>query len=389
MALAVLLAAIYPAGPPPAGATTPATPPPVNSTMPPSTPTVDVVANIPYYQGGPTLDAFLPIAVRTHRPALVTVHGGGWQGGGDAEFAPLAMQAAQEQGWAVFSVNYRLDENDRRSWPDELHDVQAAVRFIAHNADAFDIDPTQLVMIGESAGGNLVALISSLGTAEPVSGQPAGSVGAGTTVTGTEVAGQRLTNAPTSLAVNVNAVALWSPPTDIKNLEPNPGTKAAPACGADPACNYVWDNHDVQQYMGCTKEACPQKYREASPVDQVQPTTRPTFISNSTDEVVPLAQAQAYVAALQADGVVHQFQVVNGNLHALQTSPEVWGPTVTFLSAHLAGTTPGPAAAGSDEHRSLTPVLVTVAALAVLIGLVAAVHRRRARLRPTAQEVPA
>src|SRR5262245_8646537 len=77
-------------------------------TTPASTDTVEVQTNVPYYEGGPTLDAYLPRNGQTNRPALVLVHGGGWNSGDKAEFAPFAMQAANEQQWAVFDVDYRL-----------------------------------------------------------------------------------------------------------------------------------------------------------------------------------------------------------------------------------------------------------------------------------------
>ena len=89
-----------------------------------------VIPQIPYYPGGPTFDAYLPLDGAAAHPALVMVHGGGWQEGDKATYAPYAVKAATEQHWAAFAVNYRLDANDKAAWADELHDVQAAIRYL-------------------------------------------------------------------------------------------------------------------------------------------------------------------------------------------------------------------------------------------------------------------
>ena len=83
-----------------------------SATLPISNDAVEVQQDIPYYEGGPVLDAYLPKNGQTKRPALVMVHGGGWNSGDKAEFAPYAMRAATEQQWAVFDVDY-LTERDR------------------------------------------------------------------------------------------------------------------------------------------------------------------------------------------------------------------------------------------------------------------------------------
>ncbi|MGZ4758971.1 MAG: alpha/beta hydrolase, partial [Acidimicrobiales bacterium] len=152
---------------PPASAT--------NSTLPASTSRMKVVSQVPYYEGGPTFDAYLPKDGRAAHPALIMVHGGGWEGGDMLEFAPFAAKAATDEHWAAFAVNYRLDVNDKSAWPDELHDVQAAIRYIVGQASTYGIDTANVVLMGDSAGANLAALISEVGTANPISGSPVGS----------------------------------------------------------------------------------------------------------------------------------------------------------------------------------------------------------------------
>ena len=174
-----------------------------------------VTSGLTYYPGGPEFDAFIPTAGTTPRPALIMVHGGGWQGGDQTELAPYAMDAATNNGWAAFTVNYRLDGNDSSAWADELHDVQAAIRYIVGSqAQTYGIDPDQVVLLGDSAGANLVALVSEYGTADAVLGDPVGY--------------------DPSLAVPLKAVALWSPPTDLAALVATAPNEPRPVAAPTP-----------------------------------------------------------------------------------------------------------------------------------------------------------
>ena len=101
------------------------------------------------------LDACVPEGAGPH-PAAVLVHGGGWTGGDKAKgvdplFAPLTRA-----GVAWFSINYRLAPKHRH--PAAVEDVEAAVRWVKAHAAEFKVDPARLALVGESAGGHLVAL---------------------------------------------------------------------------------------------------------------------------------------------------------------------------------------------------------------------------------------
>ncbi len=331
---------------------------PVASTVPPSSPKVTVSTGHAAYPGGPTYDAYLPTDERTDRPALVLVHGGGWRGGDRSELAPYAVEVAEKRGWAAFTIDYRTEATTRDAWPAALHDVQAAIRAIAADAATYGIETSKLVLLGDSAGANLVAMVSSVGTADPVSGEPVG--------------------VEPSVAVPVRAVALWSPPTDLASLAPRPGDEP-PACGDNQACDGLWSGPTVTDYVGCPPDACPQTYQAASPISHVSPSTAPTYVANSTDELVPLTQARAYVDALQHAGVAHRLKVVQGQLHGSQLGPATWGSTVAFLADHVPGE--GGHSGGRWYAGGIVAVLVAVAAVA----LVRAGRGQRARRpRPSA-----
>jgi pectinesterase len=89
-------------------------------------------------------------------PAVILVHGGGWSsgdktGGVNPLFGPLTKSGL---GW--FSINYRLAPKHR--YPAAVEDVEAAIRWVKKNAAQFKVDPNRLALLGESAGGHLVAM---------------------------------------------------------------------------------------------------------------------------------------------------------------------------------------------------------------------------------------
>ncbi|HKX27250.1 MAG TPA: pectinesterase family protein, partial [Blastocatellia bacterium] len=89
-------------------------------------------------------------------PAAILVHGGGWMagdktGGVNPLFVPLLRS-----GIAWFTINYRLAPKHR--YPASVEDVEAAVRWVKEHAAEYKIDPNRLALVGESAGGHLVAM---------------------------------------------------------------------------------------------------------------------------------------------------------------------------------------------------------------------------------------
>jgi len=285
-----------------------------NSTLPPSSTVMKVIAETPYYQHGPTFDSYLPVDGKSRHPALILMHGGGWQGGDKLELAPFAVRAAQEQHWAAFAVNYRLSNTDKVAWPDEVHDAQAAIRYIVSHADTYDIDPNQVMILGASAGANLMALVSEVGTVNPISGKAVG------------------TNQ--TLAVPIVGAALWSPPVNLAHLVALHGNPPED-CGLHTSCDFIWSTPVIVNYLGCLPAICPKKYADASPITWVSARTAPSYIANSTEELVPIAQVQEYATALQAAGVKVEFDILPGQRHAAEFGDEIWPQTVAFFSALL------------------------------------------------------
>ena len=55
------------------------------------------------------------------------------------------------------SINYALASKDNPSWPKNIQDCMAAVRWLRKNADRLQIDTAHMGTIGGSAGGHLAA----------------------------------------------------------------------------------------------------------------------------------------------------------------------------------------------------------------------------------------
>lgn len=116
-----------------------------------------VKLDIEYAQvGGESLklDAFTPSGKGSF-PAVIFVHGGGWsggdkKGGNDPLFAPLA-----QRNIAWFTINYRLAP--KHNYPAPIEDVHTAIRWVKAHAKEFNIDPNRIALVGESAGGQIVA----------------------------------------------------------------------------------------------------------------------------------------------------------------------------------------------------------------------------------------
>lgn len=91
----------------------------------------------------------------TTPPVVVYLHGGGFvMGGIRATDGPCRRLAAAGR-CAVLAVDYRLAPET--PFPGPLDDVVAALRWTAAHAADLDVDPERLVVMGDSAGGNLAA----------------------------------------------------------------------------------------------------------------------------------------------------------------------------------------------------------------------------------------
>ncbi len=90
--------------------------------------------------------------------ALVYFHGGGWVLGNLGSADSVARYLASQAGITVISVDYRLAPE--HPFPAAVDDAVAAFRHVVDHADDFGVHPDAVGVSGESAGGNLAAVVA-------------------------------------------------------------------------------------------------------------------------------------------------------------------------------------------------------------------------------------
>jgi acetyl esterase/lipase len=91
-------------------------------------------------------------------PGLVFFHGGGWVIGDLDSHDVVCRKLADEGELMVVSVDYRLAPEHK--FPAAVDDAIAATKWIAENARQLGIDAARLMVGGDSAGGNLAAVVA-------------------------------------------------------------------------------------------------------------------------------------------------------------------------------------------------------------------------------------
>ena len=93
-------------------------------------------------------------------PALVYFYGGGWTLGSIDTADGIARALANAAGCVVAVPGYRLAPESK--FPAAVYDCLAAARWVAANAAALRVDPARIAVGGDSAGGNLAAVVAVL-----------------------------------------------------------------------------------------------------------------------------------------------------------------------------------------------------------------------------------
>jgi acetyl esterase/lipase len=101
-----------------------------------------------------SLNLYRPSQVGKY-PAIVMIHGGGWQNGSPNNNAEFSQYMAA-QGYSVVSIDYRFAPQHR--FPAQLEDVRTAIAYIREHADELEVDVNRMALMGRSAGAHLAML---------------------------------------------------------------------------------------------------------------------------------------------------------------------------------------------------------------------------------------
>ena len=238
------------------------------------------------------MDVYVPIERAAPAPCVVWIHGGAWLFGSrqtPPEYWPdgFLFQTAIDAGLAVASIDYR--HSREASFPAQLHDAKAAVRYLRRFAAELGIDPERIGAWGESAGGHLAALLGLVR-------DPALEGSEGVTSGSSAVAA----------VVDFYGVAdVDSMPSFLDSMPPEWVAELVATGGvgaADP----------TTVILAHTPLPAADARRLLSPVTHVGPEAPPPFllIHGEDDSLVPISQSEELSAALlDADGEVEIVRV--------------------------------------------------------------------------------
>lgn len=244
-----------------------------------------------------TVDVYGPAGGPQPRPTVLLVHGGAWQIGDSTEWAAEAVSLVRELGWTAVAVNYRLAPAAR--WPAAYEDAAAALRLLHARADELGVDRSRIGAIGDSAGGQLAALLG-----EPAPGRPA-----------------------------LRSVVTWSGVNDLASLVLQP---SAGGCAPGTSCALTGlAQRVVTDLMDCAPAECALDYREGSPAALVTPGHAATLALSSEGEQVDPRQAWVMDGALGRSRVPSRVHVLPGSLHARGYQSTAWPLSLRFLAATL------------------------------------------------------
>ncbi len=251
------------------------------------------------------LDLYLPVQPQSDRlPLVVFIHGGGWKNGDKSGGARQVFPYVTTGEFAGASIGYRLSGD--ATWPVQIHDCKAAIRWLRANADRYGIDPDRIGVMGSSAGGHLVAMLGVSGDVPALEGDLGSFDDADSRVT--------------------CVVDLYGP-SDLLSMSKFPSQ-----------IDHDSPESPESKLIGGAIQEHADRTREASPLTHVSADDAPFLIIHGTDDpAVPYNQSEQLDAALRAAGVPSQLVRVEGGGHGGFGNPEVEARTRLFFERHLLG----------------------------------------------------
>jgi acetyl esterase/lipase len=240
----------------------------------PDTGNLRVEKDIAFGKGGSTdltLDVYQPPAgVTPKRMAIVHLFGGGFfTGSKNAGYIVNDVKALGARGYTNVSANYRLQTQG--SWPAQIHDVKAAIRWTRANAARLGVEANRIAVAGYSAGGMLALMAAGTNGKKEFEGDGG--------------------NASVSSDVN--------------------------------ACIGVYPLASAQIATGLFPQgqATPENIAAASPTSYMSATFAPTiFVHGTKDGTVPVQSSIDFFGKLQALGVPTTMTLIQGADHAFDNN---------------------------------------------------------------------
>ena len=240
----------------------------------PDTGNLRVEKDIVFGKGGSmdlTLDVYQPpTGVAPKRMAIIHLFGGGFfVGNKNAGYIINDAKALGARGYTNISANYRLQTQG--SWPAQIHDVKAAIRWTRANAARLGVDANRIAVAGYSAGGMLSLMAAATNGKKEFEGD-GGNPG---------------------VSSDVNA-----------SIGVYPLASAQTARGLFPE-----------------GQATPENIAAASPTTYISATFAPTiFIHGTKDGTVPVQSSVDFFTKLHGLGVASTLTLIQGADHAFDNN---------------------------------------------------------------------
>ena len=209
-------------------------------------------------------------------PCIVWICGGAWIQMDYHAHLPNFIELARA-GFVIASVEYR--DSNAVTFPGQLEDVKAAIRYLRAHADRYNIDPNRIGVMGESAGGHLAAMVGVTGDYEKFD-------------KGTYL----------EYSSSVQAVCPWYVPSSFdKMMHKEVDTGLLPE----------------SRLIGKDASKNPKLVQDASPISYITKNTPPFLLIHGTkDQVVPFSQSEYLYEALETHNVPVDLIAVEGADHA-------------------------------------------------------------------------
>lgn len=243
-------------------------------------------------------------------PVVALFHPGAFMSG-DTGMEDAYAQALIDNGFAVANVNYRL--SGEAPYPAGAQDAKAAIRWLRANASQYNLNPDEIGVWGQSAGGYLANLVGATGDQATIFDDDS------------------LGNADVSSAVQ--AVVSWFGPSDFGTMDDQL------ACGAQ-----------SQTHGDASSPESAWLGEPVSSSDTTATTNLASYVATSTalpawylahgdsDCLVPGGQSAELADAITAAGGNATYVVLKGAGHADPAFDSTQlDPTIAFLKEQLAG----------------------------------------------------
>ncbi len=214
------------------------------------------------------LDILMPGEINEPLPLIIIIHGGGWRSGSKEMEHAIASKLALHN-FVVATVECRL--STEALFPVAVKDIKNAIKFLKENGERFFIDIAKIVLMGQSAGGQLASLVGVSDDAEKF------SVNYNTKVTA---------------IVDIDGVLDMTTPSE----------SGKDTIQSKPSSGKMW--------LGYSYKENPQIWRDASPLNYIGQNTPPMLFINSSIPRFHAGRVEA-IAIMEKHGIyseVHTFE---------------------------------------------------------------------------------